>query len=134
MESSQRNEKHILLVEDSEDLRFLLQSFLESENYHVETAENGRVALAILGKLEKKPGLILLDMMMPVMDGFSFRQEQLKRPELAEIPVYVMTADQHGDDKSKRLGAAGFVTKPITDIEDFLHDIDRFFQKNHLPI
>jgi|SRR5436190_16598104 len=83
--------EHILVVEDDRELRETLCEALEMEGYAAIGAENGRVALRHLAT-GARPCLILLDLMMPVMDGWAFRQELLKDPSLAAIPVVVMTA------------------------------------------
>jgi len=83
--------EHILVVEDDKDLRDTLCQALELEGYTAVAAENGQAALRHLAA-GARPCLILLDLMMPVMDGWTFREELLKNPELADIPVVVMTA------------------------------------------
>jgi CheY-like chemotaxis protein len=83
--------EHILVVEDDRDLRDSLCEALKLEGYAAICAENGQVALRHLAT-GAKPCVILLDLMMPVMDGWTFRAEMLKDPALAEIPVIVMTA------------------------------------------
>jgi CheY-like chemotaxis protein len=84
-------DEYILVVEDDEALREGLADALLLEGYRVESAENGQTALHIL-KAGLRPCLILLDLMMPVMDGWTFRKELMKDPALADIPVVVMTA------------------------------------------
>src|SRR3954449_12587291 len=83
--------EHILVVEDDKDLRESLCEALELEGYVAVSAENGQAALRHLAT-GAKPCMILLDLMMPVMDGWTFRQELLKDRALAAIPVIVMTA------------------------------------------
>lgn len=83
--------EHILVVEDDQDLRDSLCQALELEGYAAVSAENGQVALRHLAT-GAMPCVILLDLMMPVMDGWTFRQEMLKDPAWAAIPVIVMTA------------------------------------------
>jgi CheY-like chemotaxis protein len=84
-------DEYILVVEDDEALREGLADALLLEGYRVESAENGQTALRLL-KAGARPCLILLDLMMPVMDGWTFRKELMKDPALADIPVVVMTA------------------------------------------
>ena len=86
-----RSREHILIVEDDKDLRDTLREALELEGYWAVSVENGRAALRHLAT-GAKPCMILLDLMMPVMDGWTFRQELLKDRALAAIPVIVMTA------------------------------------------
>jgi len=81
----------ILLVEDDAAAREALSDILRDEGYAVQTAENGRQALAYL-ESAARPCLILLDLVMPVMDGWEFRERQLAATELSAIPVVVLTA------------------------------------------
>ena len=83
--------EHILVVEDDQDLRDSLCQALELEGYVAVCVENGQVALRHLAT-GAVPCVILLDLMMPVMDWWTFRQEILKDPTWAAIPVIVMTA------------------------------------------
>jgi CheY-like chemotaxis protein len=83
--------KTILLVDDDEGLRDVLAESLVYDGYQVECCAHGADALAKL-RDGLKPDLILLDLMMPVMDGWEFREAQLTDPELADIPVVVITA------------------------------------------
>lgn len=80
----------VLLVEDDEDIRETLGEFLTGQGYEVETAINGREGLA---KLEQhKPGLVLLDLMMPVMNGWEFLEKKKTEPEICKVPVLVISA------------------------------------------
>ena len=83
--------KSILLVEDDELLRGAMQLVLEWEGYRVACAGDGREALDFL-RAGETPALILLDVMLPVLDGWQFRREQRRDPELAAIPVVVVSA------------------------------------------
>jgi CheY-like chemotaxis protein len=89
--TSATTEDHVLVVEDDRDLRDSLADALRLEGYAVVCAEHGEAALRHLAT-GARPFVILLDLMMPVMDGWTFRQELLKDSELAQIPVVVMTA------------------------------------------
>jgi CheY-like chemotaxis protein len=80
-----------MIVEDDRDTREMLGRFLELEGYDVCTAANGQVALDQLGD-GKRPCVIILDLMMPVMNGWQFREAQASDPSLARIPVVVVTA------------------------------------------
>ena len=86
--------EHILVVEDDKDLRESLCEALELEGYHAVSAENGQAALRYLAT-GAQPCIILLDLMMPVMDGWAFHQELMKDQKRAAIPVIVMTAASH---------------------------------------
>jgi CheY-like chemotaxis protein len=112
--------KNILIVEDDRDIRQNLKLLLESEGYIVEAAENGQVALDILLSGRFKPALIVLDLMMPVMDGFEFREAQRMYREISGIPVVIMTADGHVEEKKARVQAIGGLRKPA-DIDEILN-------------
>lgn len=116
--------KRVLIVEDAPDLRSLLCQLFESEGYRVSQAANGREALALLQAASELPQLILLDLMMPVMDGFAFRRAQAAQPRLAGIPVVIMTADGDPWSKQLRAGAADSLRKPV-EVDELLEVIDR---------
>ncbi|NOK18706.1 response regulator [Corallococcus carmarthensis] len=82
----------LLLVENNEDVREALREILESEGYRVHTAVNGHDALSVLAKLERMPALILLDLVMPVMDGHAFIEHLRGTGALALTRVLVLTA------------------------------------------
>lgn len=116
--------KRVLIVEDAVDLRSLLQQLFEMEGYSVSQAANGREALAVLGETAELPQLILLDLMMPVMDGFEFRRAQAADPRFAGIPVVIMTADGDTRAKQVRAGAVDSLRKPV-EIDQLLDVVDR---------
>ena len=118
--------KLILIVEDDQSIRTDLTSLLEMEGYEICSASNGAEALRLLHAVPENPSLIILDIMMPVMDGWGFRAEQLKQETMAVIPVVVMTADGHAAEKASQMKAQGFVQKPIHSIDSFLKVIQRF--------
>ena len=104
--------KQILVIEDDNSIRELLVELLESEGYTVTSAING---LDGLKKLEKGslPNLILIDLMMPVMDGYSFRIEQLKSDIWSNIPTVVMSAEATAKEKMKNFNITAFLSKPV---------------------
>lgn len=108
-----QQKKHILIVEDNDINRIMLGEIL-SEEYQVLEAENGKVALDILMEYKDKINLILLDLMMPVMDGYAFLDHVKQDEELALIPVIVMTQGDSEEDEVSALahGATDFVPKP----------------------
>lgn len=114
----------ILVVEDDFDIRDTLSQILEAEGYAVSGAANGAEALDVLAK-ESAPALILLDLMMPVMNGWQFRTEQLKDPELAAIPVVVISADAGVGQKAEAIGAADSLKKPVP-LETLLDVVGRY--------
>jgi CheY-like chemotaxis protein len=101
---------HILIVDDDAILRESLRDALEFEGYHVVSVEHGAAALHYL-KSATRPCLILLDLMMPVMDGRTFREAMLKDPALADIPVVLITAA--GAQMAAGVSATGVLQKPL---------------------
>lgn len=115
----------ILIVEDSSDLQVLLRQMLERQGYMVVCADNGQAALDTLRAAAALPGVILLDLMMPVMDGIEFRRQQMLDPRLAQVPVVIMTADANPLPKAQQVSAVALVRKPIRDIADLFSVVDR---------
>jgi CheY-like chemotaxis protein len=104
----------VLVIEDDADILRSIVQVLEDEGYVVRAAENGRVALAALrAPGASPPCVILLDLMMPVMDGWAFRAEQLRDPTLAHIPVVLLTADGNAVEKAALMNVAGALRKPV---------------------
>ena len=102
----------ILIVEDDEAIAEAIVGLLEDEGYAAVSVSDGRAALEKLRDGEKTC-LILLDISMPVMNGWQFRQEQLKDAALAPVPVVVCTADGRAAVKAQSIGTAGWLQKPI---------------------
>ena len=113
----------ILIVEDDRDIREGLASVLSEEGFPVVTAANGLEAIDRLRTIAAS--LILLDLMMPVMSGWEFREAQRRDPALSRIPVVVITGDNDAKRKAELLGAAGYVSKPF-DLDDVLTCVKRF--------
>jgi CheY-like chemotaxis protein len=111
--ASESLDSYILIIEDSHDILDLLRQLFEYENYNVKCASNGLEALQILRTSSHLPFLIFLDLMMPVMDGYQFRAEQLADARLATIPVVLMTAGSNAQAKSISMGVQGFLQKPV---------------------
>ena len=118
--------RRILILEDAEDICASMKELLEMEGFEVICASNGLEAMQYLDSTSTRPDLILLDLMMPVMDGYAFRTEQKKRPELSTIPVVVMTAATDPHAKVKELEPEGLLKKPFKDIATILKSIERF--------
>ncbi len=110
----------ILVVDDDSDIRETLLEFLEGEGHVVRGAANGQEALDRLR--QARASVILLDLMMPVMDGFEFRKQQLADPALRDIPVIVVSAGGNCERSARELGAHGCVTKPL-DVTKLLDSI-----------
>ena len=85
-------EHKILVIDDDEDLRESLIAYLEDHGYATTGAVNGKHALDILSDPSEQPSLIVLDLMMPIMDGRMFREAQLTSPKLGAIPVILISA------------------------------------------
>jgi len=109
----------ILIVEDDEGVGPSIASLLRDEGYDVAIATSGRTALDRL-KNEPLPSLILLDLMMPEMDGIEFRVRQLADSRLASIPVIVLSARPDVAYQAKRLLVDDFLAKPMN-FEELLH-------------
>jgi CheY-like chemotaxis protein len=103
----------VLIVEDDRDVRESLVEVLEEEGIRVASASNGVEAIGYLREAIVMPKLILLDLMMPVMDGRQFRWEQLKVPRWRAVPVVVMTATGDFKQEGKMLRVAGTLRKPL---------------------
>ena len=102
----------VLVVDDDLDIREALTDVLQDRGFHVTSAANGREALTVLRRLSAPPSVILLDLMMPIMDGYGFLEEQRRDASLAVIPVAIITAG-HGIDRHRIDGVAPIVPKPI---------------------
>lgn len=111
----------ILVVEDDDDIRNALVDLLESEGYIAYPATNGKEALDTLASTAK-PCLVLLDMMMPIMNGRQFLDVVMRDAKLAPIPVLIVSAIA---DKSNTEGSVGFLKKPI-DIDVILKVVSQY--------
>ena len=114
----------ILLVEDDFDVREALAETLREEGYTVDCACDGEEALQYL-RGGGRPGLILLDLMMPRMSGSEFRMVQKVDPALRHVPVVLLSADGRMEEKARILETAGAIKKPI-DLHELLTTIERF--------
>jgi signal transduction histidine kinase/CheY-like chemotaxis protein len=116
-------EASVLIVDDSPDVRGMLRRALEREGWQVDEAENGRAALERLEHTD--PALILLDLMMPVMDGFEFVMEMRRRGQSSKIPIVVVTAKDLTDEERERLNGdvAGLVQKKGSGRDSVLSEI-----------
>jgi len=113
--------RNVLIVEDDVDIREALDGLLSMEGFRVAGCSNGREALDLL-RQSAKPDLILLDLMMPVMDGWQFRVAQKDDPDLARIPVLALSADATA--KAAAIDADAYLKKPV-DYETLIDTIDR---------
>ncbi len=104
--------KHIMLVDDDDDIREIMRLILQSEGYETVDAADGARALELLEHGERPP-LILLDMMMPVLSGAEFLRRVKSNAALADIPIVVMSGDTAARTTAQSLGAAGCLAKPV---------------------
>ena len=111
---------NVLVVDDQEAIRATLRTALDDEGFTVETAANGKEALDILERWQ--PCVILLDLMMPVMDGWAFREEQ--RRAGSTVPVVLLSAAGRLEEHERSLGAAAVIAKPF-DIDRVISTIER---------
>jgi DNA-binding response OmpR family regulator len=111
MVSTEQPTGHILLVEDDDGLGSILAAVLQDQGYRVDLAGNGKEALSCLAT-ERPPDLILLNLVMPAMNGWKFREQLRKIPDLAAIPVIVLSGVDHVERKAAALGATDSFEKP----------------------
>jgi CheY-like chemotaxis protein len=102
----------VLVVDDDEDIRHILSDILRAEGYASAAASDGKEALEFLGK-HPPPSVILLDLMMPVMDGWEFSRRLRADERLSGIPVIVMSAHVSARQASSTLAAYAFLEKPL---------------------
>lgn len=100
----------VLIVEDDTDVREFMQVLLSTHGFETMTASNGREALERMRA--RRPCLVLLDLMMPVMDGWQFRAVQLEEPAIADVPVVCVTAVAEQTERIQRLKAP-CLRKPV---------------------
>ncbi len=120
---------HILVVDDSPDNLFLVQTILEEEGYEITLAEDGRVALESIE--QSPPDLILLDVMMPGMDGFVVTRRIRENPKLPFMPILLITAfDQPSVVKGLDSGAEDFIRKPV-EVDELLARVRSLLRLKH---
>lgn len=115
----------LLVVDDDADLREALQDVLRDAGYEVLTAANGRQALEVLARAPVTPLLVLLDMMMPVLDGAGFLRELYARPGGRDIPVVVFSASAGAREEAEQLSARAYLRKPV-DVETLLSTVEKY--------
>jgi CheY-like chemotaxis protein len=116
--------KQVLLVENDEIIREGMASVLRSEGYGVAAAGDGLEALEYLRR-SPAPDLVVLDMLLPVHDGWRFLEDRKRDPALASVPVLITTAiGVASDEWARSLGACGCLRKPF-DIETFVREVRR---------
>lgn len=107
------SKKTIVVVDDDKDIRMILRANLEDEGYEVVEASGGRQALELIR--ENPPDLVVLDIMMPEVDGYDVLQELRSTPEYVELPVVLLTARRQEADvwEGWSAGADYYITKPF---------------------
>lgn len=117
--------RKVLIVEDSLEIQDSLREILELESYHVNVANNGQEAMDYLESASDLPQVILLDLRMPIMNGYQFRKLQTEDPRFNQVPVIMMTADHNATTRSEYTSANAFLRKPL-DMEVFLNTVEKF--------
>ncbi|MBY0471785.1 response regulator [bacterium] len=123
--NSQTSRKRVFVVEDDLPILEVIQQILEGEDYSVTSARNGKEALEVLAASSELPQLILLDLMMPIMDGTEFLARMRENPKWSALPVILMSADMKL--VNRQLGAYTCLKKPV-DLENFLNTLRGFFE------
>jgi len=107
---------HILIIDDDKDIRDILAMILAAQGHEVATAVDGVEGLDQL-RVSGRPSLILLDMMMPRLDGEGFLKAMRSNPNTADIPVVILTGHTAARKKAAELGTAGCLVKPVELVE-----------------
>ena len=118
--------KYVLVVDDEEQLALAMKIRLQSQGYEVVTANDGQQALELAA--QRRPDLIIMDVLMPVMDGYSCLRELNTRFGRGKIPIIILTARERMKDLFELEGIEDYVIKPF-DHEDLLVRIDRLFKR-----
>ncbi|MBR6229344.1 MAG: EAL domain-containing protein [Eubacterium sp.] len=122
------NRKRQVLVVDDEHINREMLGHIIRQKYEVIFAGNGEEAMEIIRENRKKLSLVMLDLLMPVMDGFQVLKEMQEDPELKAIPVIVLTSEKEAEVDSLKLGAADFITKPYDMPEVILARVRRIIE------
>jgi two-component system, chemotaxis family, chemotaxis protein CheY len=114
--------RRLLVIDDDQTIREMLEMMLDSEGYDVVTAPHGAAAMALLDQF--RPDVILLDMKMPVMDGWTFLKQYRQRPG-AKVPIVVLTAAQDDSRRAAEVGADAYLAKPFV-IDDLVRVLEQY--------
>jgi CheY-like chemotaxis protein len=117
--------RHIMLVEDDFAIRETVADVLQGEGFEVTCAANGAEALRRLGDGSAQPGLILLDLMMPVMDGWAFRSAQRQDPRISSIPVVLVSTGAGAEGTIATLAPDAVLPKPF-ELDRLLELVGRY--------
>src|SRR5438552_527597 len=123
--SSQQPNRTILLIEDDRDICEIVEMVLAEEGYSTISVPNGAEGLKHLRSDRARPFVIMLDLMLPVMDAWQFRSEQLRDADLAGIPVVIFSANPKVVRHADMLGAAAVIRKP-PNLDEILNVVARF--------
>jgi len=120
--------KNILVIEDNEQNLYLVRFILEKNGYQVHAAMDGQAGIDMAAQL--KPDLILLDIQLPVMDGYAVAKNLSANPELSSIPIVAVTSHAMVGDRDKALevGCKGYIEKPI-DPDTFVQEVEFHLMK-----
>lgn len=118
--------KKILIIEDNEQNLYLLTFIVEKHGYEVSAARDGKEGIEIAQRV--KPDLILLDIQLPVMDGYTVARELRKNQDMANIPIVAVTSFAMIGDREKAMeaGCTGYIEKPIDPVR-FMAQVERYF-------
>jgi CheY-like chemotaxis protein len=117
--------KTVMIVEDDAEIRDALVDVVEESGYGSVALANGLEALEHLGKVEDLPGVILLDVFMPVMDGWEFRAAQTRDERLSSIPVVALTADARAQETAAAMRVNGYLQKPVG-LDELMQTVRQF--------
>lgn len=120
----------VLVVDDDDELRQSFVDVLEDHGFTAPSARDGAEALAMLRRLAEPPCVVLLDLMMPVLDGRGFCEAQMRDPLLADLPVVVVSADRDPISRAEGMPVAGHLKKPMSP-EALVAAVRRFCRRAH---
>ncbi len=122
----------VLYIEDNDQNYYLVDFILRANGHRVQRARDGVEGIDLVKKLDVD--IILLDIQLPVMDGYSTARELRKRPELAGIPIIALTSYAMAGDREKALGAGctGYIEKPINP-KIFAAQIEHYIKSSKIP-
>ncbi len=116
---------HLLVVDDEDDIREALASIIRQEGYAVDEAADGRAALEYMRSSRTKPCVVLLDLMMPVMNGWDLVGDMSQDEGLRSIPVVLITADARGASSDPRTSSLPLMSKPL-DLRRLMDVVERY--------
>jgi CheY-like chemotaxis protein len=120
--AGRRGDVNVLVVDDDAEIRQALTDILEDEEYTVWAASNGKEALEMVSH-GPCPDVILLDVMMPVMDGWHFLSARLAHPRLVEVPIIIISAGIEAEREAHKVGVFEVAKKPLH-VDDLIRRIE----------